>query len=116
MWYARNYGWALAVLMIGCVGSHSRPDGSPHYEATVWRTHYGIPHIVANDLGSLAYGQGYAFAQDHVCLLADQVLKVRAERAKFLGPGPDGAILGSDFGYRLLDLVGRAKESFPRQP
>jgi acyl-homoserine-lactone acylase len=107
----------LAVVMIGCAGGPlPRPDGGPRYEATVWRTSYGIPHIVAHDLGGLTFGQGYAFAQDHVCLLADQVLKVRAERAKYLGPGPDGAILGSDFTYRLLDLHGRAKESFPRQP
>jgi acyl-homoserine-lactone acylase len=108
---------ALVVVMTGCMGGTGpHPTSGPHYEATVWRTRYGIPHIVANDLSSLAFGQGYAFAQDHVCLLADQVLKVRAERAKFLGPGADGALLGSDFGYRLLDLPGRAKQAFPRQP
>lgn len=113
---ARRWGMVFAVVMIGCAtGPRPRPAGSP-YEATVWRTSYGIPHIVAQDLGSLAFGQGYAFAQDHVCLLADQVLKVRAERARYLGPGPDGALLGSDFAYRLLDLPGRAKEAFPRQP
>lgn len=116
MWHVRKCGLALAVAMIGCVGGSQTPTGIPHYEATVWRTSYGIPHIVANDLGSLAFGQGYSFAQDHVCLLADQVLKVRAERAKYLGPGPDGAIVGSDFAYRLLDLHGRAQVSFPSLP
>jgi acyl-homoserine-lactone acylase len=111
MRYVRKSSLVLLVMMTGCVAGHSS-----RYEATVWRTRYGIPHIVASDLGSLAFGQGYAFAQDHVCLLADQVLKVRAERARYLGPGPDGAIAASDFSYRLLDVYGRARASFPQQP
>jgi acyl-homoserine-lactone acylase len=112
-----KWGIALVLVMTGCVAElQPRTPGTPAFEATVWRTQYGVAHIVANDLSGLGFGQGYAFAQDHVCLLADQVLKVRAERAKFLGPGADGGIAGSDFAYQLLDLMSRARAAFPRQP
>ena len=42
------------------------------YEATIRRTAHGVAHIAADDLGSLGFGQGYAFAEDHLCTLADQ--------------------------------------------
>jgi acyl-homoserine-lactone acylase len=94
------------ILLAGC--------GAPRYQATVWRTRHGIPHVEADNLGSVAFGQAYAFAQDHACILADQILKVRAERARYLGPGPEGAYIGSDFAYQLLRLHERAREEFPR--
>ena len=36
------------------------------YSAEIRRTEYGIPHILANDYGSLGYGYGYAYAQDNL--------------------------------------------------
>jgi acyl-homoserine-lactone acylase len=105
---------ACAVLALAAVASCGDDLAPP--TATVWRTSYGVPHIVARDLYGLALGQGYAFAEDHVCLLTDQVIKLRGERAKYLGPGPGGAYAGSDLVYRMLDLYGRAREAFPRQP
>ena len=92
-----------------------QPEQPPAYEATIRRTAHGIPHIQAKDFGGLGYGQGYAFAKDHVCILADQILKVRGERARYLGQGPQQFYAGSDFAYRLLDLPGRARTSFPQQ-
>ncbi|WP_343073401.1 penicillin acylase family protein [Pyxidicoccus fallax] len=89
---------------------------TPTYEATIRRTAHGIPHIQAKDMGSLGYGQGYAFAKDHVCILAEQILKVKGERARYFGPGDGQSIAGSDFTYRLLDLPSRARKSFPDQP
>lgn len=67
-------------------------------------------------MGSVAYGNGYAFAQDHVCILADQILKVRGERARFLGMGPGSTYAGSDFAYRSLGLHARATERISTQP
>lgn len=89
----------------------STADGT--YEATIRRTAYGVPHIAADDLGSLGFGQGYAFAEDHLCTLADQVVKVRGERSRWHGAGEDDANLNSDLGYRQLDLVGRAEAALP---
>ncbi|RKH49340.1 acylase [Corallococcus sp. AB049A] len=86
---------------------------APKYTAKIKRTSYGIPHITADSYGSLGFGQGYAFAQDHVCTLADQILKVRGERARFLGQGPGNRHVGSDIAYLAMDLMGRAEKAFP---
>jgi acyl-homoserine-lactone acylase len=86
------------------------------YRAEITRTEYGIPHIVADDWGSLGFGQGYAFAQDRACTLIDQVIKVRGERAKWFGPGEDDRNLDSDFAYRHLGLHDDALEKFGDQP
>ena len=59
------------------------------YRATIRRTSYNIPHITADDFGSLGYGYGYAFAEDHLCSLADVVVQARSEAASFFGPGID---------------------------
>jgi acyl-homoserine-lactone acylase len=59
---------------------------TPRYRATVTRDSAGIPHIRASDFGSLGYGQGYAFAQDNLCTLADAIVTVRAQRSRFFGP------------------------------
>ncbi|MGW3183488.1 penicillin acylase family protein [Kitasatospora sp. NPDC001119] len=56
------------------------------WTAKISRTEYGVPHVLARDFGGLGYGYGYAFAQDNLCQLADQVLTVRGERSRHLGP------------------------------
>ncbi|KAF2407506.1 acyl-homoserine-lactone acylase [Pseudomonas antarctica] len=54
--------------------------------ADIRRTTFGVPHIRANDERGLGYGIGYAYAQDNLCLLANEVVTVNGERAKFFGP------------------------------
>lgn len=82
----------------------------PTYRATIRRTSYGVAHIEADTLGSALFGQAYAFAQDHACTLADQIVKVRSERSKYFGPGTSDANLTSDFAYLALDIRGRAQK------
>ena len=74
------------------------------YQATIRRTSYNIPHITADDFGSLGYGYGYAFAEDHLCSLADVVVQARSEAASFFGPGTDDVWLNQDLVYEALDL------------
>lgn len=88
---------------------------NPGYSADITRTAYGIAHIVADDWGSLGFGQGYAFAQDRACTLIDQVIKVRGERSQWFGPGTDDANLNSDFAYRHLGLHDDADTRFGDQ-
>lgn len=83
------------------------------YRAEIRRTSYGIPHIRAANLGSVAFGQGWAYAEDRLCDLADQVVKVRGERSRWLGRGPGDRYLASDFGYRALRLTDRAGQALP---
>jgi acyl-homoserine-lactone acylase len=59
---------------------------TPTYRATITRTEHDIPHIVAEDWGSLGFGSGYAAAETSICTLADTVLAARGERSKYLGP------------------------------
>lgn len=114
---------AALLLATGCEENSSPtrdpiPAGipPPRYQATIQRTAYGIPHITATSLASVGFGQGYAFAQDNACVLADQVVKVRGERSRFLGPGPSESFVGSDFAYRSLDLLARGQAAFDAQP
>ena len=62
------------------------PADDHRYSAEIRRTEYGIPHIVANDYGSLGYGYGYAFAQDNLCVMADRVVTLRGDRSRYFGP------------------------------
>ncbi|GAA4810806.1 penicillin acylase family protein [Nocardioides caeni] len=55
------------------------------YDATIRITTHGIPHVVADDWGSLGYGSGYAMASSSICNLADTVLTARGQRSRYLG-------------------------------
>ncbi len=90
--------------------------GDDRYEAEIRRTTHGVAHVRAAGWGGLGFGQGFACARDHLPTIADQVVKVRGERSRFHGPGPDGDHLASDFGYRALDLAGRAPALRDAQP
>lgn len=79
------------------------------YRATITRTDHDVPHIVADDLGSVMFGQGYAFAEDRACTVLDQVLKTRSERSAWFGPGDDDEHLTTDFAYLHLRLRERAE-------
>ncbi|MGQ5525087.1 penicillin acylase family protein [Chitinimonas sp. PSY-7] len=94
------------TLTSGCtISNKSTPL---KYNLTITRTNYGVPHIEASTVGGAAYGVAYAYAEDNLCLLADQLLTVRGERSKFLGPDltvqPGSTItnLDSDFFFRAL--------------
>jgi len=106
---------ALALAATGCTDTEEPIPSGARYEATVRRTGFGVPHITADTLGAVGYGQGYAFAQDNACTLLDQLIKVRGERARYLGAGPDGVHVATDFAYRALELTRRAEQSWPRE-
>ncbi|MFO7567441.1 MAG: penicillin acylase family protein [Enhygromyxa sp.] len=82
------------------------------YRATIRRTSHGVAHITADDWGSVAFGQAFAFAEDKGCLLADQIIKVRSQRARWFGPGEDYANVYSDFAYLHLGIYASAQERF----
>jgi len=88
----------------------------PRYDVKIRRTSYGIAHIEARDAGSLAYGDGYAQAEDHLCSIADQVVRVRGERAKYFGAGPGDVHLQSDVAMKALAIVEDAERILAKQP
>jgi acyl-homoserine-lactone acylase len=88
----------------------------PTFEATIRRTTDGVPHISGRNLGDLAYGQGYVSGDDYGCTLLDQIIKVRGERARSLGPGDSGQNIDSDFAWRAIDIAGVAAADFEAAP
>jgi acyl-homoserine-lactone acylase len=127
--------WALGLFSLGCAarlwvacggdGRRAAADGglevsdasgeprdagqTTPFKATVRRTSLGVPHVKADDLGGLGYGYGYVFAQDNLCILAEEILTVRGERAKYFGDVPydlgntsSRSNVNSDAVYRML--------------
>lgn len=76
------------------------------YEAIIRRTEGGVPHIIGGSRADIAFGQGYASGEDRACDLADQVLKIRGERARWHGPGEGDANVDSDIAWRVLGVHG----------
>ena len=120
----RAPGLALCLLIAACGSSslpavlNRAPVGSGttvtplKYDVTITRTEMGIPHLLANDFGSIGYGYGYAFSEDNLCLLFDDLIAIRGERSRYFGPtgtytiyaNPSGTInnVDSDFFWKLM--------------
>jgi len=83
---------ATAVALLGaCATTSDRGMG-----ARVQRTAYGVVHVSAADLQTLAYGVAYAHAQDNVCQTAQQLVTIRGQRSRWFGDGQ------GQLGLRLL--------------
>ncbi|MFU8764752.1 MAG: penicillin acylase family protein [Haliea sp.] len=77
------------------------PEPALTYSAEVRRTEYGIPHIKADDWGSLGYGFGYAYAQDNFCVTMREIVFATGRSAELMGEGMGSA--QSDFLFRFLN-------------
>lgn len=105
---------AAAVLAVcvtpACVtGAQAKNN---NYHAQIYRTSYGIPHIKAQDWGSLGYGYGYAFAQDNVCVLARDVVTASGTQSKYFGVGTGNANLAADVTYQMVNSPARVEASW----
>jgi acyl-homoserine-lactone acylase len=111
--------WIVAVVTGACGGPRTAPrpdhEAAAGYQATVRWTSFGVPHVIADGLGDLGFGQGWAAARQHLCRLADQFVRVRSERARWFGAGDDGAHLDSDFFHLHVGLEQRARALLARQ-
>ena len=86
------------------------------YRATIRRTDGGIPHITGSSMSDVAFGQGWASGEDRTCDLADQVVKVTSQRARWFGPGTDDANIDSDVAWLAMGIVDRAAEDWAETP
>ena len=76
----------LAIpLLISCT------EGQPEhqYSADIRWTSYGIPHVLADDWGSLGYGFAYATAVDGVCVFAKELATARGTLSADFGPSDE---------------------------
>jgi acyl-homoserine-lactone acylase len=92
-------------------------------EATIVRTTYGIPHITARDWAGIGYGVGYAYAQDNLCLLAEEFVTVAGERSRHFGPKASAVLgfgkvdnLSSDLFFRSTIDVPALRKSGAKRP
>jgi acyl-homoserine-lactone acylase len=119
--------WVVLSTAVGCRKDPqpvdvSEPEADPYdvevgpYEVDVRTTAYGIPHVLADDLGSAGYGMGWALARDHLCTFSDQIVKVRSERSRYYGAGVDGINVDLDFGWLGLRVFEQAESSFLSLP
>jgi len=92
---------AAAALLAACATGPTGPDART---ATIQRTANGVPHIRSPDAESLAYAMAYAYAQDNVCMTADQLVTVRGERARYFGGATQGLLARRMFPNEQIDL------------
>jgi len=80
-------GLTLAGMFLGLsLSAHAFSPSTHQAEADIRRTGFGVPHIRAQNERGLGFGIGYAYAQDNLCLLANEIVTVNGERSRYFGP------------------------------
>ena len=59
----------LALALLALLALAPAAAAAPNVE--IRRTSHGIPHIKGKTFYAVAYGYGYAFAQDNLCEMAE---------------------------------------------
>jgi len=94
-------------------GSNVQPVVPPltdtTYSADIVWTEYGIPHVTAQDWGSLGYGYGYAYAQQNYCVVMKEYVRANGESARYLGDEGD---LNADLIFKLFNDDDRIQRIF----
>ncbi len=99
----------LSLSLLACSDSSDRrsavvtvPDVEPQitYTADIVWTEFGIPHITANDWGSLGYGNAYAYAQQNYCVIMKEYVRANGESARYFGDEGD---INEDLVFKLFN-------------
>jgi acyl-homoserine-lactone acylase len=111
---------SLAALVIAAVALTAVPSGTTAstpaeaealragkgknraLSATIRRTKFGVPHITAPNLESLAAGYAFAFAEDNICTIANEYVTVRAQRSRYFGPDEQWTVSATGLEYDNL--------------
>jgi acyl-homoserine-lactone acylase len=120
---------SLSIASVSTAGDGAQalsgPGSDSGLHATIRRTSHGIPHVLANDFASAGFGYGYAFAQDNLCVLAREYVKVNGEQSRYFGPdgsysqGGNGATannLNSDFFFQRIKDAGKIEDLLALPP
>lgn len=89
-------------------------ESAGSFSATIRRTEGHVAHIEGSNLANVAFGQGWASAEDRACDLADQVVKVNSRRARYFGPGEENANVDSDFAWLSVGIRAIAERDWKR--
>ena len=71
------------------------------------RDTFGVPHITGETEAAVAFGYGYAQAEDHAAEMAKRFLAARGEAAKHFGP----SFLDNDLAMRRADNLGESRRA-----
>ncbi|MGY6551071.1 MAG: penicillin acylase family protein [Erythrobacter sp.] len=104
---------AAAGLAALFLAPASEAEARGRMEAKITRTTYGIPHIAADSWQGVGYGVAYAYAEDNLCLLAEEFATVAGTRSQHFGPEAKAVLgfqevdnLSSDIFFRsAIDLA-----------
>lgn len=83
---ARSLQLTVAGMFLGLSVSAHAFSPATAASADIRRTGFGVPHIRAENERGLGFGIGYAYAQDNLCLLANEIVTVNGERSRYFGP------------------------------
>lgn len=61
------------------------PAPGPTYSADIVWTEFGVPHVSADDYGSLGYGAGYVYARENYCTVMRAYVAANGESARYFG-------------------------------
>ncbi|MFK7978101.1 MAG: penicillin acylase family protein [Halioglobus sp.] len=86
------------------------PTGT--FAADIVFTQYGIPHIKADDWGSLGYGVGYTYARENYCTLMREYVYAAGESMRYLGEEGD---MNSDLVMKLYNDDARIAKMISEQ-
>lgn len=95
----RALGFGMGILLASsALSGPALADDHEAYKAEITRTTHNIAHIKADTWEGVGYGVAYAYAQDNICMLAEEFVSVRGERSLYFGP--EGT---NDLGLRGAD-------------
>ena len=119
----------LAALLLipatAAAKTNLKTGGAKDMRATIKYTRYGVPHITAPNVRSLAFGWGYAFAKDNICEIAETYVTVNGDRSRWFGPDGKWTFSGnsavynnleSDFFYQQINDSGLIEDLLTRKP
>lgn len=85
----------VAAMLLGCT-----TDTDHRYKVDIRWTSYGVPHVRADDWGSLGYGFAYATATDGVCVFAREAARANGTLSADFGATDEN--LASDAFHRAI--------------
>ncbi len=98
---AQSYSTLIVALVLSGCATVPEPGSPPaNFKTQIRWTSYGIPHVKADDWAGMDYGFAYATAPDGVCIIVHDVMTVKGNLSRFLGP--ENGHLQSDVFHRGL--------------
>jgi acyl-homoserine-lactone acylase len=97
----------VATAVVG-LGTRAAPVNA---QVAIPRMAQGVPHVTAQSYFDLGFRSAWAHAEDDLCGLAADALRVRGELAQFFGAGAEGANVDSDFFFTLLRRTGNVQRA-----